>query len=689
MPRPHPLPPTVLLFGLLLAGAARAQIQPPEGWDCRYCPEPAVARSALLTVGLGHTTGPLRFSSDPVASALDPGGLAWLDGQWQHRAADGRLLRVDATGLGLDKPWLALRDVQPGVYRLSASWQELVHQSDAGGRTAFHLADGDRLQLPENWISAGSTTRMTSLPDALRPQQPEQERRRLDLGADFRTGAAWRSHVRYHREDRMGSRWLGGAFLSQAAWLPQSLDLSTDRLDLGVDYRAKSWLASLGYGLSLFRNARRSLQWDNAYQPLSPGADAGELALAPDNQAHQLSLAGQYSGHPRLRLDGHLAVGRLLQDEALLAPSLNPNLAPQTPRDSAQARVDTLAAQLRASYQFSRPLRLELRYRHQDRDTRTPAQDFVQVRTDSFIADGRRNLPYAFRDDLLAMQADYRPRAPWKLRLGLEREQRKRDFQARRHSEETRAWGEWRLRGTDPVQLSARLGYARRDGSAFEQAQDPAGQNSQQRAFNLADRQRRDARLRLDILGDAGLQLGLQADWADEDYSDSPLGLQAARRASLGAQLSGGSDSSLLWLLHASHAQARLQQAGGPPLAGWWAASRDLHDSYGLSLDKPGLLPRLDVELDYSYSRSQGRIALRSDAFPELRTRLHSLDLQAVWHWRPRIDWQLRYRYERYQDADWQFDSLAPDSLANVLGPGAPGYNEVLHLFGLGLSYRF
>ncbi len=683
--------PRAVLAAAVLALSSPLHGRAPEGWDCRFCPEAAPGDSAQLTLGFGHASDRPRFASDPLGSAASTGALGWLDGQWQHRDADGRLLRIDAAGLGLANPGLQLQDLQPGRYSLMARWQELVHQPGPAGSTPFETGEGNRLQLPPGWVAGGSPAQMSALPASLRPHGPIQQRRWLDLSAGFVPAAAWRTHADYRREERAGSRWTSGAFLTQSTWLPQPVDMTTDRLDLGAEYHAKHWLASLGYGLSLFRNAQTGLRWDNAYSPLRDGADAGELAVAPDNQAHQLSLAAHYFGHPLLRMDGSLAVGRLLQDEPLLAASVNPALLSAPPRRSAQARIDTVAAQLRGSYRVGRPLRLELRYRHQDRDTRTPSQDFVQVLTDNFLSDSRRNLPYAFRDDLLAAQADYRPRSLWRLRLGLEQERRERDAQARRRTQETRGWGEWRLRTSGPIQLSARLGYAERDGSAFEQPQDVSVQNSRQRAFNLTDRERRDGRLRLEVFGSEGLHLSLQAELADEDYDASSIGLQAARHASLSAQLSGGSDATLLWLVHASHAQARLEQAGSQALAlaDWWAASRDLHDSYGLSLNKAGLLPRVDVQLDYAFSRSHGRIQVRNDDFPELRTRLHGLDLRAIWHWRPRLDWDLRYRYERYQDADWQYDNLSPDSLGNVLGPGTVGYNKVLHLLGLSLTYRF
>jgi predicted porin len=93
------------------------------------------------------------------------------------------------------------------------------------------------------------------------------------------------------------------------------VDYETDQVDVTASYTRKKWQAKIAYYGSLFRNNKESLKWQNPYTPTVAGADTGQLALAPDNQFHQIVASGGYQLADRTRVIGDVAIGRMKQNK--------------------------------------------------------------------------------------------------------------------------------------------------------------------------------------------------------------------------------------------------------------------------------------------------------------------------------------------------------------------------------------
>jgi hypothetical protein len=75
-----------------------------------------------------------------------------------------------------------------------------------------------------------------------------------------------------------------------------------------------------------------------------PGATTGQLALAPDNQFHQIRGTVGYDISPTMRITANAAFGRMTQDDGYLPATQNALLAPTVPtlpRQSLHGKVDT------------------------------------------------------------------------------------------------------------------------------------------------------------------------------------------------------------------------------------------------------------------------------------------------------------------------------------------------------------
>ena len=80
------------------------------------------------------------------------------------------------------------------------------------------------------------------------------------------------------------------------------MDYVTDQLDASASYAGKRLQAKFAYYGSTFSDGTPSLTWQNPFTaPGFPGAVAGQLALPPDNQFHQIAVTLGYQLAERTR----------------------------------------------------------------------------------------------------------------------------------------------------------------------------------------------------------------------------------------------------------------------------------------------------------------------------------------------------------------------------------------------------
>ena len=131
-----------------------------------------------------------------------------------------------------------------------------------------------------------------------------------------------------------------------AAIVPEPVDYETDQIDVVLGYLGKKGQFELGYHLSLFRNDKTSLTWENPFTgPWAPAASfpagLGRLGLPPDNEAHQITFSGGYTLGATTRVTATMAYGRMTQDDDFLPFTINPGLLFTTtwPRSSLDGEI--------------------------------------------------------------------------------------------------------------------------------------------------------------------------------------------------------------------------------------------------------------------------------------------------------------------------------------------------------------
>lgn len=163
--------------------------------------------------------------------------------------------------------------------------------------------------------------------------------------------------------------------------LPEPIDATHSQIEARLSYAGERLHASLGYHGSFYRNTYGSLQpnvpasLNNALGnllPLSTGLQAilnQPIALAPDNQAHQLDVAGTYALTPTTHLNFKLAHSQALQHQDFATAGL---VGAPAGVSNLGARVDTTLAQFGLSARPWPKLSLQAKLRYEERNDDTP-----------------------------------------------------------------------------------------------------------------------------------------------------------------------------------------------------------------------------------------------------------------------------------------------------------------------------
>lgn len=644
-----------------------------------------------------------------------------------------RYWRLGGERLGFDSRRLEFEGGDQGSQRLRLSFQETPRNLFDDGQTPFLGVGSQRLTLPAGWeATEASTAAMTTLNDNLLDFSQRQRRRdaRLDYRLHFADG--WRLDAAMRRQIKDGRSEMAGTFgtnggNSRAALLPAAVDFETDSFDVSLVREGVNHLLGMAWHGSFFRNPDRELNWQNPFGPQvqwQPGAafpdGFGSLALLPDNDFQQVRVFGQFTLTPTTRASLDLARGRMRQDQSFLPYSVDADLAPvPLPRADLNGKVDTTLAHLRLN---SRPLpRLNVvgRIRYEDRDNKTPRDVYQPVSGDAgpqvAFENGRINRPYGLTRREIGFDAAYRLPQRTRANFGYEHRLRKRDFSEVNTAREHVFRGGLSTRRFEAVSLGLDVSHERRNTSRYvgnrpllatrvPGSVDPEAFDNHPnlRRYYLADRDRDRLQVRADVHPADNWHLGAAFAWSRDDYREDLFGLDESRLRSW--MLDAGyvpSDKVRLSAFYHHDRYANAQRArsftAAPPTVNdanrnWSVDSRDIHETWGLSLDFEGLAPiirtsaadghGMDLRLEYSDSRSRGQIgveagpALGATDLPNLSTHLQVLSIAATQRISEAARIRFAFEHERYRSSDFALDGIGPASVAQVLlfGEASPRY---------------
>ena len=672
------------------AEAAPAATAPDlSAWTCRFCTFEDGGQGWVEPV-IGHVSDD-SFRFGDYTGMQERGWLADLSGAWSYRgqeSADALDLRVER--LGLDSRALGISGGRQGSYRAWLNYEALPHLLAKDSRTPFAGASGN-LALPGSWSPGGSTGSMAALDASLRAKPLQQERERTALGLALTPHRLADLRFDYRRDEIRGTGATGASFMTLASQLPQPIDQIHDRVDASLAVRHALGHAQFALESSFFSNRVDALAWQNPYNPPAPGATAGQMALAPDNNAHRLIVKVGTAPGSQMQVAGQFARGRLRQNQRFLPATVNPDEAVALPRASLDAQVDTTLTSVRASYGLGRMLRLTADVLRDDRDNRTPVDAYTQVVMDTFTGTVRTNAPYGFTRNRWRFSAEHR--ASPRLAVGVDDDRRERRLHGVGETTERRYWGRMGWRPFEGADVRLRLAHARREGQEFTVDPGAPAQNPRLRAYNTAERRRDEASADFS-LGGPLLTNTFNLTTARDEYPATVIGRTSGREFGYGSDLILQPTDKVALSAFASHRRQETGQSGsqafGPP--DWFADQEDITNVLGIHLSWQA--PRgVELGADYVLSTSEGSIAMLAggseNGFPLLLTRWHDARLFGRYPLRPDLSLRLDLLRAVYTARDWALDALEPDTVPNLLALGQGTQEGSVTAVLLGLRYQF
>jgi MtrB/PioB family decaheme-associated outer membrane protein len=716
----------LLPLALCLAPAARADEASPE-WRELVMP---ISRVEIEAVGVRAAT-----PSFADATGIDPhGGPALgfdLRGGSTYDQAERQRWRLVGARLGQDDAALRGEYAEQGHYRLKFAFDGMTRHGPEGYATPFLGVGGTALTLPAGLAqaSANPVVGAAALDAATRAQPLARERRRGEVAGNLWLTPHWEFRASLGAERQTGlhasGATMGSGGSSIAMILPEPVDSLTRNIDASLGYQAPGRHLRLAYSGSFFGNDVEAYGFQNPFGIANTLLD-NRMALAPDNQAHQLTLSGAYNLGATTRINASAGYGRATQDAPFLPYATAPG-TPTLPRASLDGEVISRQARVKLSSRPAPGWRLDAAYKADSRDNRTPIAEYILPGVSSARLGevgaaniALSNTPYSRDNRLAEVDLGYMPRAGGDVALSLRREDIARDCHddsACVEVPETRETGwrlEWRREFLPGV--GGRFSYAasERRGDDYQRYVDSL-ELAGMRKFFLADRDRDQARAVLNASLDEAWSLGLALDLNRDRYSQSPYGLQAADSRAAHVDLAYAPDnevSASLFLgrealrakLFGSYSTSSLAGVAQPQANGQWRVDMDDDiDTLGISLRHKGLRGgrlELSVDLAFIHSRSPYRVVggarsasattdLTPQALPVLSSLGHELRLGLRHALDDHAALRVAYLYRRLRGDDYAYDLYAENNLTRLLGSGETTPKHDAHILAVAYEYRF
>jgi MtrB/PioB family decaheme-associated outer membrane protein len=683
-----------ILLLLILPGFLPAQDEVNADWTCRTCPD-ATGWDVDIDFGPAYVNDD-AFAFGNYTGLDEKGGYVLGNVLGSYRDDEANYFRFEGYSRGENSSALFLEGGKQSLYELRASYQAIPRRVFDTSVTPYLGNGTDTLTLPAGWVRAPTTQTMTSLAGAAAPVNIGWDWDIYGLGFDLSPGQRWRFGVDYTRREKKGQARSAASFRFSAAEFASPIDTTTDDLEVALRFAADKWQTSLTYFGSLFRNQNSSLTWDNAYTA-APGVDTGRLALPPDNESHQVSLAGSVLLPARTTLNGQLSAGRMTQNDDLLPYTSNSLMAPMPlPTASANGEVDTLNLNIRAVSSPWRGVSLEGELRYNDFDNKTPVNAYDYVVTDTLPAGTpAQSTAYDYERRDIKLRGEYRLKSGMKFHAGFDNQRFDRSDQDRDHTTTNRLWFRFRTRIGDDADLDVDVFTEDRDGSTYTASANPAAtENPLMRKYNMADRERSGIKFRGSILGTERSDFGLEFEYSDDSYDNSAIGLTGSRAVRLGADYSyafarAGSAYASFYNEQIKTEQRNSQSFSTPD---WSAETNDKFTTATLGVAYPELLGPVGASFEYNWSNSIGEIENDTSglptAFPDLRSTRQNVRLGLNYPVNDSWSVGFDYFFEDLRTDDWSLDGVNPDTVSNLMALGADAWNYDVSVFYLSVRYE-
>jgi len=652
-------------------------------------------------------------------------------------------LEFSANNLGLKSGELSLMLGELNHYQFAFDFNQIQQIKSISGSTPY-VNNGNSLVLPDSWVPGLTTSDMTELNNHSTPFEQSLERNHLKLSYQQELDKEWTLTSIFSQQDKKGTMATGGALYANASnghsvILPETIDHSTQNIELGIAYQQADYFIQTSYLYSRFKNDKNSLTWQNPYSAfLGTGTSYpngfGQLSVAPDNTFFQFRASGKYIFSRQWRLSGDVSYANASQDDDFLPYTINANLTSATnPTNNLGIEVKTLTAKTKLSYRATSKLNFEAFYHYKDRQNNTDRQAFQSVFGDVWAPLDTKyavyNAPKSNSRNNVELKASYRLPLASKVSLIYGYEEINRYNHAVDTTKENSFTLKLRSRPMDFWQTRVELAFKDRAASQYQWQRSYYSLFDSQLINETPDNQRYSNHPLLSQFYLANLEQGLaklnisyspmtssflgswQASfdlmYQENDYDQTTLGL--TQNDLLHGTLAGmwNYSKALNFSLYLSFDEVSIEQAGreftggieksafesfsplpqaSDPSRNWTISPNEQTLSIGMSADWMVIDKMLELDFDFRLSDSTssndnytsgGASDLTNIPLPDVIGKEQFVSLGALYHMSEQITFKASYQYFKYDSDNWAFNNEYSNNI-NTAGVSTTTLDKVL-----------
>ena len=646
--------------------------------------------SSVVEIGIGAVSDDnQRFGQ--YTGLNEDGAYGLLDLSVVRRdEATGTWLRLTGRNLGFDNRELRFENERQG------NWGYFI---DYGQTPRF-----DPYTVTTTLAGIGTTTQTIAGNATAQQYHLKTERDTLSVGFDKIISKSLGLQVRFRNEEKEGERLFGQGTFSTWRFLTDPIDQTTRQVEAILNYSAEGLQLSGGYYGTAFENRNNLLTVGN------PLAGLGQMALPPDNESHQLYLAGGYSFSKTTRANFKLAYGRITQND------LFPTAPVAFGRTTLDGRIDTTLAQAGLTMRPMPKLSLRADLRYENRDDKTPVFVYFPLQAGPTSTSSGENEPRDIRTTSGKFEASYRLPANLRLTGGLEYVEKKRNsppvrsVSFRETTDETSIRAELRRSISETATGAVSYIHSERGGSEWlvNTLVNGTIYSNQVAPWHLADRDRDMVRLTVNWMPAEPLSLNFRLDVARDEYSgrgisvvDQTVREGKAENYSIDAAYAFSENvQGTAWYsvndmgLESQQCRAGAADACTPGVQQVWASNvRSLADSFGLGL-RAKVSAKIELNADLTHSKVRDEMLLTTIAgaatgtLADINTKVTTVKLSAKYALQRNAGVRVTYIHDQYKTDDWtwaNWNYSLPDGGTTVLQDP----NQKVDFVGVGYYYRF
>ncbi|MGL5026664.1 MAG: MtrB/PioB family decaheme-associated outer membrane protein [Shewanella oncorhynchi] len=589
----------------------------------------------------------------------EAGWLGSVGGDVLYRQ-DGSQATMQANELGSDNGYLHIKATKNNLGGMNLDYSRLTRY-DAKVQTQLWHNNG--LLLPND------TTRYLNL---------ELQRDKVGIGivGDLNTLiTGLKGYINYDQEDRAGNR--RSSLLAKSGPINFALpvDATTQNVNAGINIDQNQWQSELAYSGSYYRN-----HIDHLSLPYAENVYAG----TPDNDAHKVSLTGQYLLGSNV-INGRIAAGKMIQDDHLIQVSGNP-------LQSWDGEVDTLDARIGFSSMLSPRWRLNGQLDYSDRDNKSSTWEFVQFEVDEVSGAFKQNVAMDIERTNFKLQSSYRFNSDYRLLGGFDYKLVERNYTEREETKDHALWAKLNIRAIPKTVVDVKAGYETRDGSTYNSLKATSiEENPLLRKFYLADRNRNGLELNVNHTPLQWLTVDFDAHYNIDDYDNTIIGLTKVKDYGYSLQFSAQLSNRLNTFASAGQQWIASDIAGSQAYftPDWYTNVDDEFIDLNVGFSYDGLMDdRLSIGGSYQFANSASDTLITTttnEPYGDYYSYSHNLELYGRYALSDSMGLKLSYQYVRYYDTDYA--EVNTHAVPGLVTLGDLNHNYNAHLLMFTFSY--